>query len=101
MNRSKKLLSVYTELKQALGSSYSSQELLEYASLMLDANEDSLYEPRISSHAGRVPFSELPVNQIIENYSWKIMVRELTWDDDFAIQVPQHILIDECIARAA
>jgi len=101
MNRSKKLRRVYAELKNASGGDLSTQDLLDCAALMVDASEDSLYEPRISNRVGRIPFSELPVNHVIENYGWKVMNREILWEDDFAAPRPPQMLIDECIARAA
>ena len=101
MNRSKKLRSVYTELKIALGDDLSSQELLDCAAMMVDASEDSIVESSLSSHSGRIPFSELPVNQVIENYGWKIMNRECIWEDDFMPAQSHQQLIEECLLRAA
>lgn len=101
MNRSKKLRSVYAELKSALGDDLSSQELLDCAAMMVDASEDSIIEPSLSSHSGRLPFSELPVNQVIENYGWKILNRECLWEDDYMPPQSNQQLIEECLLRAA
>ena len=101
MNRSKKLRRVYAELKSALGNDLSSQELLDCAAMMVDASEDSIFEPSLSSHTGRTPFSELPVNDVIENYGWKVMNRECFWEDDFMPSQSNQQLIEDCIAKAA
>ena len=47
----------------------SSSELLECASLIISASEDTLYEPVVEYRTGRVPFSELPVNLVMEKRS--------------------------------
>lgn len=101
MNRSKKLRSVYAELKQTLGNSLSPEELLECALLMVDASEDSIYEPNMNNRPGRTPFSELPVNHVIENYGWLVVNREQLWEDDFAPQLTDEMRIEACIAKAA
>jgi len=101
MTRSKKVREIYTELKSIFSDDLSSRELLECASLIVDASEDSLYEPKISNRIGRLPFSELPVNLVIEKYGWKIMSREVVWEDDFTPQISQQELIEQCLERAA
>jgi len=101
MTRSKKVREIYSELKSIYGDDISSRELLECASLIVDASENSLYEPKISNRIGRVPFSELPVNLVMEDYSWKVLNREIVWEDDFSPQISQQELIEQCLELAA
>lgn len=50
---------------------------------MVDASEDSLYEPAVKLNVGPPPISELPLNVIFEHMSWKLINREMQWDDDY------------------
>ena len=101
MNKSNKLRSVYLELKNQLGDTLSQQEILDYAAMMVEASEDSIYEPALPTRYGRKPFTELPVNHIIENYSWKVLSREFLWDDGYTPPRSHEQLIDECFRSAA
>ena len=60
MRKSDKVRQVYAELKAIYGEDMSSREILECASLLVDATEETLYEPANNLRMGRVPFSELP-----------------------------------------
>jgi hypothetical protein len=101
MKKPEKVREIYAELKSVYGVAMTSRELLECASLMVQASEDSLYEPKTDFRVGRSPFSELPVNMIIENWSWKVMNREMIWDDDYIPHEPQSVMIERCLEYAA
>ena len=98
MQKPQKIREIYAELKSACGGVMSPGELLECASLIVSASEDTLYEPKVELRTGRVPFSELPLDQVIENYPWKVVSREMVWEDDFMPHVPRQVLIDQCLA---
>jgi hypothetical protein len=97
MQKTRKVREIYAELKSACGEVMSSRELLECASLIISASEDTLYEPVVEYRTGRVPFSELPVNQVMENWSWQVLNREMIWEDDFMPYVPKQALIEQCL----
>lgn len=101
MRKSEKVRQVYAELKTVFAGELTAQEILQYASLMVEASEDSLYEPALPSQQGRVPFSELPVHVVLENWSWRIVNREVVWEDDFSPGVPTEELIQQCLRMAA
>jgi hypothetical protein len=82
MTRTKKLRSVYNELKSVLDKQLNTQELLDCALLIIQADEESPYDPAMTNYLGRIPFSEIPVNDVMEKYSWKIMNREVLWSED-------------------
>lgn len=101
MNNSNKVRGVYAVLKDVVGDEMSSRELLRCAALMVDASEDSLYEPVVSLNVGPPPISELPLNVIFEHMSWKLINREMQWDDDYVPHQSQEVLLEQCIALAA
>ena len=101
MTKSKKVREIFAELTSVYGDDLSSREILECASLIVDAHEGSLYEPKNSNRIGGVPFSELPVNLVMENYGWKVLNREVVWEDDFSPQISQQELIEQCLELAA
>jgi hypothetical protein len=98
MQKPQKVREVYAELKLAFGDEMSARELLECASQIVNASEDTLYDPNVEYRRGRVPFAELPVNLVMENWSWKVLNREMVWEDDFMPQVPKQVLIEQCLA---
>ena len=98
MQKPQKVREVYAELKLAFGDEMSARELLGCASQIVNASEDTLYDPNVEYRRGRVPFAELPVNLVMENWSWKVLNREMVWVDDFMPQVPKQVLIEQCLA---
>ncbi len=98
MQKPQKVREIYAELKSACGDLMSSSDLLECASLIVNASEDTLYEPRVEYRTGRIPFSELPVYQVFEKWSWKVLECEMIWEDDFLPHVHQHVLIEQCLS---
>ena len=101
MRKPQKVREIYAELKSVYGEVMTSRELLECASLMVEASEDSLYEPKTDLRMGRTPFVELPINMIIEDWGWKVVNREMVWDDDYIPHESQSVMIERCLAHAA
>lgn len=101
MRKSEKVRQIYAELKAVYGDEMSSREILECASLVVKATEESLYEPAMDSLTGRIPFTELPVHVIFEDWSWKVLSREMLWEDDFNPHTPTQLLIEQCLLLAA
>ncbi len=101
MTKSRKIREVFAELRSAYGGDVPARELLECAMLLVNASEENLYDPKISNREGRIPFSQLPVNLVMENYSWKLMNREVLWEDDYSPRIPRDMLIEQCLSTAA
>ena len=72
MNRSKKVRHIFAELVNTLGHTMSKHELLECASLIVSAYEDPIRQSAFLSE-GRTPLCELPVNHVIEQWSWELV----------------------------
>ena len=101
MNNSKKVREVYAVLKDVFDEDMSSRDLLECAALMIEATADSLYEPAVNLNIGPPPISELPLNVIFEHMGWKLINREMRWEDDYIPRESQEELFEQCIALAA
>jgi len=101
MNRSNKVRGVYAVLKDVMGDDMSNFELLKCAGLMVEASEESIYEPVVNLNVGPPPICELPLHVVFEHMSWKVMNREMQWEDDYIPRDSQEKLIEQCIAQAA
>ncbi len=101
MRKSEKVRQVYAELRAVFAGEMNSHEMLECASLMVKASEESLYEPALPSQQGRLPFSELPVHVVFEDWGWRLLNREVVWEDDFSPRVSEETLIQQCLQMAA
>ena len=101
MRKSEKVRRVYSELKSIFSDNMTSREMLECASLIVKASEESLYEPVLPSRHGRLPFPELPVHVVFEDWSWRVLNREVVWEDDFSPRVSERELIEHCLNMAA
>ena len=101
MRKSEKIREVYAELKTVFAEDMTAREILECASLIVEATEESIYEPALQSRQGRLPFSELPVNVIFQDWGWRILNREVVWEDDFSPKVSERDLIEHCLKEAA
>ena len=98
MNKPQKIREIYSELKNVLGDEFPSHEVVECAARLVDASDDSLYEPKTYLGAGGpIPYSEMSVDQVIENCPWKVVSREWTGEDDFMPYVPKQVLIEQCL----
>lgn len=101
MRKPEKIREVYAELKTVFAEDMTAREILECASLIVEATEESIYEPALQSRQGRLPFSELPVNVIFQDWGWRILNREVVWEDDFSPKVSERDLIEHCLKEAA
>jgi len=101
MNKPKKVREIYAELLSVYGGEIPTHELLECASLIADAAEDSISpSPRTAFH-GRTPFAELPVDEVMERWSWRIVSQEYSFEDDFGPNISQETLLENTLFMAA
>lgn len=101
VRKSEKVREVYAELKAVFSEDMTAREILECASLMVEATEESLYEPALPSQQGRLPFSQLPVHVVFEDWSWRILNREVIWEDGYSPHISEKDLIEHCLQMAA
>ena len=101
MNKPKQVRQIYAELQRVYGGDIAAHDLLECASLIVEATEDSILETQVSLHAGRTPFAELPVDEVMTNWSWRVVNQEYEGGDDFMPQVTQEMLLNHALAIAA
>lgn len=101
MNKPKKVRKIYAELQRVYGSDISSQELLECASLIADASEDSIMKGGRTVLHGRTPFSELSVSEVMERWSWRLVCQDYKVEDDFDVQMPERALLEHTLLMAA
>ena len=74
MKKSKKVTLVYLELKQALGDSASSEDLLDHAYSVVELFEE---KPSTGSNypVGRALFDERPLDSVMADGGWKVLCR--------------------------
>jgi hypothetical protein len=101
MTKPKKVREIYAELQHVYGGEIPAQELLECASLIVDATEDSINPSGKTVHHGRTPFLELPVHEVMERWSWRIVSQEDSGEDDFGSYIPQDVLLEHVLSMAA
>ena len=101
MNKPKKVRQVFAELQRVYGGDIAAHELLECASLIAEASEDSILDTKVGFRRGPTPFSELPVDIVMEQWSWRVVNQEYEGGDDFMPHVPQDVLLEQVLARAA
>ncbi len=101
MNKPNKVRQIFAELQRVYAGDIPAHELLECASLIAEASEDSIRETRVSLHAGRTPFAELPVDEVMAKWSWRVVNQEYGGGDDFMPQVSQEVLFEQALAIAA
>lgn len=101
MNRSQKLRRVYAELKNIFANTMNDGDILDCAAALVAASGDTLLNPVHQPDRGRVGFFELEVDLAMERGPWKIVCSEWSGEDDFFPQVPEEVLLQECLERAA
>ena len=101
MRKTEKIRRVFFELKSALDGEMTAREILEGASLIVEASEDSLYEPAANEPNGRVLFSELPVHLVFENWSWRVLDGDPLAEVEDLPRMPTEALIEHCLRMAA
>ena len=84
MNRPQQVRAVFQELRQTVGHLYSAAELLEKAAalvhLFLDDDDDNpLYR---ESMAGRVPFEERELHDLMADGGWMVLNHAYRYDRD-------------------
>jgi hypothetical protein len=101
MNKPKKVRQIYAELQRVYGGEIPAHELAECASLIADAADSSIrVSPKTAFH-GRTPFSELPVDEVMERWSWRVVSQEYSAEDDFNPHIPQEALLEHALLMAA
>jgi|TARA_B110001469_G_C9491500_1_gene245946 hypothetical protein len=105
MNNSLKVRHVYAELRATLGKTMPEHELLECASLIIEACDNPLKDV-CYFHDGKTPLCELPVHQVIGTWPWELVDSEfksLTHhdfdiQDDYMAHVPIEIQWQELLS---
>jgi len=93
MLKAQKVKNVYAILKEIAGENLDTRDLLESAASLVEATEESLYEPNFSLNVGPPPISELPLHVVFEHMSWKVFNRGFNSDEEsFYHQNPQAVL---------
>jgi|MDTF01.1.fsa_nt_gb hypothetical protein len=107
MNKSQKVRHVFSELADVLGSTMSKQELLECASLITEACDNPL-KNNAFFHEGKTPLCELPVNQVIDTWSWELVdddykayqQNDVELQDDYMMHIPNDIKWQQLLSAA-
>ena len=95
---------IFAELRNTLGPETPSYELLECAALIVDANEDPLKGGGAYLPDGKTSFCELPVNQVIGTWGWKLVeydyrsTSDYERQDDYMAHVPTEFRWQELLA---
>ena len=101
MNKPKKVRQIYAELQRVYGGEIPTHELLECASLIADAADYTISPSPKTVFHGRTSFSELPVDEVMERWSWRIVSQEYSSDDDFEPHISQEDLLEQTLSMAA
>lgn len=101
MNKPSKVRKIYAELKSVFGEEMPAHELLECAALIANASEDSIKPVAKTTFDGRAPFIELPVDEVMEMWSWRIVSQEFVGEDDFGPDIPEEFLFEQALSLAA
>ena len=96
MNRPRKIRIVFAELSQVIGNIMSQTELLECASLMVEACDDTLTGGGVYLHDGRPALCELPVYEVIDKWPWELVrdeyiapsTHDMCSSDDYMDHIP-------------
>ena len=100
MNTPRKVQMVFNELRESLADKASDEELLELASILV-VQPDMVRTPNTVMHGGASPFTERPLHEVMEQYPWRLVSQEWSQPDDFLIEEPVEVLLDQYIAQAA
>ncbi len=101
MNKSQKIKAIYREMKTVMGDTMTSREILESAHLFLETNEKIENESLTDFGIVRTPFVELPVNEVMNKWEWKVLNRECFFEDDYIPHENYDELINNCLQMAA
>lgn len=87
MNTPQSVKAVYAELKASLGDTERSAELLECATLIVEVAKGK-ERRRFGVMTPRATFDELPLDVILSQWQWRLVVREYrSREDDDAIEL--------------
>ena len=101
MNQPTQVRKVYAELKDMLGDTASSAELLECAGLIVDT-ANGKDRRRFGMMTPRVTFDELPLDVLFGQWQWRLVVREYRGDEEqVAVYHDPDQLIDQLFQMAA
>jgi len=93
MLKAAKVKQIYAILKEVAGDRLDTRELLESASSLVDAIEESLYEPKFSLQVGPPSISEMPLHVVFEEMSWKVFNRGYSNEEEsFYYNNPQAVI---------
>jgi hypothetical protein len=101
MNKSQKIKAIYREMKTVMGDTMTTREILESAHLFLETNEKIENESLIDFGTVRTPFVELPVDEVMSKWEWKVLNRECFFEDDYIPHGDMDELINNCLQVAA
>ena len=101
MSKPQQIREVYAELKDVLGDSHNSSEVLECAALIVDLASDRKYGLRCGTSDGRTPFVELPLDILYSSWGWKLVCQEFKTEDDYVVAQRPLDLIDNLCRVAA
>ena len=78
MNRSKKIRSIYRELRASVGDRFTSKDLLEIANTLITADGKLKTDKFTQLRAARRTFEELDLDEAFADGGWRVMRREKT-----------------------
>ena len=101
MNQPTQVRKVYAELKDMLGDTASSAELLECAGLIVDT-ANGKDRRRFGMMTPRATFDELPLDVLFGQWQWRLVVREYRGDEEqVEVYHDPDQLIDQLFCEAA
>lgn len=76
MNRPSRIKQLYSEIRESLGSEFSSKEALQLAAHLVDVADGRDVIPADAFRDQRATFDELPVDEAIADGGWRVFNRE-------------------------
>ena len=108
MNKSTKVRAIFAELVQVYGADIPEHELLDSASQLADAFDDTLTSGGVYFTDGRTPICELPVNEVIGIMDWQLLefdykcngYRDDLYQDSYKVNVSDEIRLNQILMAA-
>lgn len=97
MNRSKKIRSIYRELRASVGDRFTSGELLEIANTLIVADSKRKADKLTRLQNARRTFDELDLDEAFADGGWRVMRREKTIVNALHDEIPHP---SECLKFA-
>ncbi|MEM1189955.1 MAG: hypothetical protein AAGI72_15595 [Pseudomonadota bacterium] len=101
MNKPQKVREIYAELRGVYGDEVPANELLECASMIVDASEPVVKAPVTQIDHWRKPFDELPVYEVMEQWAWRMMCSECGADEAYVEHAPEQLMLSQILEEAA